>query len=97
MITKEELEYRAENGIDTTVYWIENNRTYEGRADQYIIECTDVCFGNGYIRFIKMEYLKVLQFHNGEFCRFNPSDLSFVYDVINHKADDLYKVWEGLQ
>ena len=95
MITKEEFEYRVENGMDTTVEWTENNYTYKGRLVEYISEVIDVGFGEGYVRFITSEYFKVLQFHNGHFRRFEPSELSFMYDVINHKANDLYKIWEG--
>lgn len=96
VITKEEFEYRIENNIDATVEWIENNCIYKGRAVQHTYEdIVDIGFGEGYVRFITSEYFKVLQFHNGHFRRFEPSKLSFMYDVINHKANDLYKIWEG--
>ena len=95
MITKEEFEYRVENGIDTTVKWTENNYTYKGCVVKYISEDTDIGFGEGYVRFIIMESFEVIQFHNEEFRRFHPSELSFMYDAINHKANDLYEIWGG--
>ena len=95
MITKEEFEYRIENNIYTTVEWTEDNCIYKGRAVQHTYEDIDIGVGEGYVRCITSESFKVLQFHNGHFRRFEPSELSFMYDVINHKANDLYEIWGG--
>lgn len=95
MITKEEFEYRVENGIDTTVKWTENNYTYKGCVVECISEDIDIGFGEGYVRFIKMEHFKVMQFYNEKFRRFKPLELSFMYDVTDHKANDLYEIWGG--
>ena len=89
MITKEEFEYRLENGMDTTVKWIENNRIYKGYILQY-----DTVRG-GKANEILFEQVSVepqdIPLHR----IFSPSALYFVINIINHKANDLYKIWEG--